>query len=130
MNIAVISVGSNIEPEKNVSKAASLLEKEQKLLQRSAFITTKPIGSAEQLDFLNGAFLVATELDIQGLKRSLRRIERKMGRVRQAEKYSPRIIDLDIVVWNGEVVDKDFYERDFLRNAVLEVYPQLNNKKK
>jgi len=130
MNIAVISVGSNIEPEKNVSKAASLLEKEQKLLQRSAFITTKPIGSAEQPDFLNGAFLVATELDIQGLKSSLKRIERKMGRVRQAEKYSPRVIDLDIVVWNGEVVDKDFYERDFLRNAVREVYPQLNNKKK
>ena len=44
-----------------------------------------------------------------------------MGRVKSANKFGPRVIDLDIVVWNGEVTDEDYYSREFLRDAVEEV---------
>ena len=71
------------------------------------------------------AFLVSTGLDREELERNLKEIEKKLGRVKTGTKFGPRTIDLDIVVWNGEVVDLDFYERDFVRNACCELLPEL-----
>jgi 7,8-dihydro-6-hydroxymethylpterin-pyrophosphokinase len=44
-----------------------------------------------------------------------------MGRDRTGPKFGPRCIDLDIVVWNGEIVDEDYYTRDFLQKSVAEL---------
>lgn len=129
MNIAVISVGSNIDPEINIEKARSLLAGEHELLGESSFVRTKPIGYLEQPDFINGAFLISTEMEQGALERNLKKIERALGRVKSAIKFGPRTIDLDIVVWNGKVVDRDFYERDFVRNACFELLPELAEKK-
>ena len=52
-------------------------------------------------------------------------IEDQLGRIRNTEIIQTRSIDLDIVVWNEKVVDEDFYSRDFLRKAVLELLPEL-----
>ena len=52
-------------------------------------------------------------------------MEKDLGRVASAERFGPRTIDLDIVVWNGKVVDKDFYSRDYLKESVLELLPDL-----
>jgi len=59
------------------------------------------------------------------LKRRLREIESGLGRVRTANKNGPRTIDLDILVWNGEVVDADVYERGFLRDSIIELLPGI-----
>ncbi len=128
MNIAVISVGSNIDPEVNIEKGRSLLAGEHELLGESSFVRTKPIGHLEQPDFVNGAFLISTELDQEELERNLKKIEKALGRVKSAIKFGPRTIDLDIVVWNGKVVSRDFYARDFVRNACCELLPELAEK--
>jgi 2-amino-4-hydroxy-6-hydroxymethyldihydropteridine diphosphokinase len=60
------------------------------------------------------------------LKSWLRELERELGRIRKSDRYDPRTIDLDIVVWGGEIMDEDVYEREFLRAAILEVCPGLN----
>jgi len=125
MNIAVISVGSNIDPEGNIEKARLLIAQKHELLGESSFFRTKPVGYLRQPDFLNGAFLVSTELNREKLEKSLKKIERSLGRVKTAVKSGPRPIDLDLVVWNGKVVDPDFYERDFVRNACCELLPEL-----
>jgi len=52
-------------------------------------------------------------------------IEDQLGRIRNTEIIQTRSIDLDIIVWNEKVVDEDFYSRDFLRKAVLELLPEL-----
>ena len=57
---------------------------------------------------------------------NLDRSERELGRIRKSDRYDPRTIDLDIVVWGGEIMDEDVYEREFLRAAILEVCPGLN----
>jgi 2-amino-4-hydroxy-6-hydroxymethyldihydropteridine diphosphokinase len=44
-----------------------------------------------------------------------------MGRDRTIPKFGPRNIDLDIVVWNGTIVDEDYYTRDFLQKSVAEL---------
>lgn len=87
----------------------------------SNFAFTSPVGFLDQPDFLNGAVLLATDLSCEELKGVLEGIEKEMGRVKSANKFGPRVIDLDIVVWNGEVTDEDYYSREFLRDAVEEV---------
>ncbi|MFQ5441162.1 MAG: 2-amino-4-hydroxy-6-hydroxymethyldihydropteridine diphosphokinase [Thermodesulfobacteriota bacterium] len=121
MNRAVISVGSNIDPEENIKRAAEILAGEERLLRTSAPVRTKPVGVTGQPDFLNGAFLIETEKDADGLRASLKEIERRLGRVRSADKSGPRTMDLDIIVFNGEVIDADYFRYDFVRNAVDEL---------
>ena len=128
MNIAVISVGSNIEPEINIEKARLLLAGEHKLQGESSFVRTKPVGYREQPDFINGAFLISTGMELEELRKSLRKIEKAIGRIKSAIKDGPRSIDLDIVIWNGKVIHRDFYERDFVRKACCELLPELSRK--
>lgn len=121
MNTAVVGVGSNIEPEENVEKARVILEEEGLLAASSSFVKTKPIGFMDQPDFLNGAFLIKTEMGKEELAAHLRAVEDKLGRVRTENKFGPRTIDLDIVVWNRQVVDEDYRSRRFLKDAVDEL---------
>lgn len=124
-NIAIIGMGSNVSPEANVSKAKRFLKKHCLFLGESKFVKTKPVGYKEQNDFLNGAVVVATPQNRSQFKSTLKKIEAQLGRKRQANFYGPRTIDLDILVWNGKVVDRDFYTRNFIRQSVLELMPGL-----
>ena len=125
MNLAVIAVGSNINPVKNVQGALARIAARHRILARSRLRRTEPIGPKDQPDFLNGALLVETQMDRRALRGWLRHVEADLGRVRAAEKSGPRTIDLDIVVWNGRIVHEDVRERDFLRCAVAQVCPDL-----
>lgn len=120
-NVVVIGIGSNIAAESSIGTALRLLGKYVELLAVSSLETTKPIGITDQPDFVNGAVKARTLLQIDTLKKLLKQIEDEMGRDRTAPKFGPRIIDMDIVIWNGEVVDNDYYERDFMRRVVDEV---------
>jgi 2-amino-4-hydroxy-6-hydroxymethyldihydropteridine diphosphokinase len=98
-----------------------LLVKEVEILKVSSLLKTKPIGIENQPDFTNGAVKIQTGLSREELNRLLKSIEDRLGRDRSAPKFGPRTIDLDIVFWNGEIVDEDYYTRDFLRKSVQEV---------
>lgn len=124
-NIVIIGVGSNINPKVNIRKAKELLKKQCPVLSESKFVKTKPIGDKNQNDYLNGALRVAVSQNRQRFKSTLKKIESKLGRKRGASPYDPRTIDLDILVWNGKVVGKDFYTRNFIRKSVLELMPSL-----
>lgn len=126
MNQVVIGVGSNIDPDRHVSRAREILTRQFPGLRSSRFVRTAPVGYTEQADFYNGAFLIETACSEAELKRVLRSVENELGRVRGENKYGPRTIDLDIVVWNGNIIDQDFYTRDFLKNAVCELLPNLS----
>jgi 2-amino-4-hydroxy-6-hydroxymethyldihydropteridine diphosphokinase len=123
VNTAVIGAGSNINAAQNIARAKEALSREHQLEKESVFVKTSPIGYSDQPDFLNGAFLVSTELSFSAFKKYLGGLENRLGRVRTGNKYGPRSIDLDIVVWNGKIVNSDFYERDFVRKAAEEVLP-------
>jgi len=125
MNQAIIGLGSNIEPHKNIQKAKELLAKKFRIMAESAFKVTKPIGKLQQPDFINGTLSIETELGIDRLKAILREIETELGRDRAKGRFGPRTIDLDIVIWNKDVIDQDFYKRDYLKQSVLELIPGL-----
>lgn len=125
LNSTIIGVGSNIDPQKNIALAKSILENLFENFVQSEFIQTTPIGNIDQDDFLNGAFAFETDLDINTLRQQLKKIEVQCGRDFAHDKWGPRTLDLDIIVFNGEVVDDDFYERDFVKASVLNLKPDL-----
>ena len=127
MNTVVVSVGSNIDPERNIEAARELVAGEHELVACSDFVHTAPIDRPGQPDFLNGAFLLRTPLERPQLRASLKRIENRLGRCHGPDKSAPRRIDLDIVVWNGRVVDRDYHTRDFLRDACRQLLPDLED---
>ena len=55
MYIAIVGVGSNIEPDINVNKVKEIVAKENELLRSSHFLMTEPIGPVKQAKYLNGA---------------------------------------------------------------------------
>lgn len=127
-NIAAISVGSNIDPYENIAKAKALLADEHRILAESDFVKTSPVGILDQPDFVNGAWLIETQLVCKDLQAALKLIENKCGRKITANKFGPRTIDLDVAVWNDQVIDKDVHERDFLRQAIKQILPCVDLK--
>jgi len=121
MNTVIIGIGSNIDAEKNIEKMLEILKTKVEVLKVSSMIQTKPIGIKNQADFTNGAVKIQTALDKLELNQLLKSIENQMGRDRSAPKFGPRCIDLDIAVWNDDIVDEDYFTRDFLRNSVQEL---------
>ncbi|MBC7814739.1 MAG: 2-amino-4-hydroxy-6-hydroxymethyldihydropteridine diphosphokinase, partial [Burkholderiales bacterium] len=101
------SLGSNIEPERNLARAVDLLRERTNVLAVSSAYQTAPQGFTEQADFLNMAVALTTTLDAVGLKREvLDAIERELKRVRDPNnKNAPRTIDLDISLWGSAVFE-------------------------
>jgi 2-amino-4-hydroxy-6-hydroxymethyldihydropteridine diphosphokinase len=93
---AFVSLGSNIEPEKNLPLAVDQLAKVGEVLAVSMVYQNPSVGPTPQPDFLNAAALIATDLEPLEIRAELRKIEAAMGRVRSDDKYAPRQIDLDL----------------------------------
>jgi len=117
----IIGIGSNIDPEQNIAAALFFLRQEQELVSVSSLVKTSPIGIPDQPDFLNGAAKILTMMEIDDFKSYLIDIEDRLKRDRTTPKFGPRTIDLDIVIWEDEIIDPDYYSRDFLKTAVDEI---------
>lgn len=128
-NDVIIGLGSNIEPEYHIRKAIDLIGKNFSILSRSTIMETEPIGYKNQPNFLNGVVMIQTEMRYQELHRWLVNLENKLKRVRTSNKYGPRTIDLDILVWNKRILDPNIYKRPFLYQAIEEVSPFILKRK-
>ena len=105
---AFVGIGSNLgDREAHLARAIELLSAEDgiEVTAVSQIRETEPVGPVEQGPFLNGAVHVATELAPRELLGRLLGIEQRMGRVRR-ERYGPRTIDLDLLLYGDEVVDE------------------------
>ena len=132
--VAYIAVGSNIEPEKNVPAAVAMLSREVRVLGVSQFYRTKAVERPEQGDYRNGVVKIATDLGPAELKHGvLRAIETKLGRVRSADRYAARTIDLDVILYRDLVLaqedlvlpDAAIRTRAFVAVPLLEIAPDL-----
>ncbi len=125
MNEVIIGLGSDIRPDENIQKAKFILYTHFTVTAVSKFVTTTPIGPFIKNQYVNGCLLIKTSDDINKIKDQLKKIEKELGRQKTNDKFAPRTIDLDIIVWNKEVIDQDFYTRSYLKTAVLELIPDL-----
>ena len=121
MNDCIIGIGSNIDAEYHIQEMLRLLAVDLQIVQVSKMVQTKPIGIIDQSDYTNGAVRVQTQMDLDELSVYLKQLEDQMGRDRSQKKFGPRNIDLDILIWNNEVVDPDYFTREFLRNSAAEL---------
>lgn len=118
MHECIIGIGSNIEPEKNIGLAIEMIRRDFEVVSVSELVCTSPIGIPDQPDFLNGALKVRVSVEKESFVTYLKKVEDLLHRDRTLPKYGPRTIDLDVVVWDGEIVDPDYYRRDFLKKSV------------
>lgn len=121
INECIIGIGSNIDPERSIQAALMILQQETDVRGVSKWVKTTPIGIRNQNDFINGAIKIHTTLSQESFRRYLKNLEDKLGRDRSLPRFGPRIIDLDIVVWNDDIVDDDYYTRDFVKIAIDEL---------
>ena len=96
-----LSIGSNIEPQKNIPAAVRLLKKKYRVKKISSVYETDPVGPVEPAGhqkFWNLAVALETALDKGKLTGELRQIEESLGRRRDAaDRFAPRTIDLDLL---------------------------------
>lgn len=140
MTDAYIFMGSNIERETNYPEAVKRLRALGTIVAVSPVYETpaiRPDGAGEDAagetlpKFYNGAVRLDTELSPHALRNKLREMERGMGRVRTADKFAPRTIDLDLVLYGEAVIDDGelrlpdpyLFERPFMTRALAHVNP-------
>ena len=109
MRTAYLLIGGNLGDRKeNLSKAVSLINEQCGPLTRASSIyETEAWGITDQPSFLNQALVISTSLNARQLIRRVLKIEEEMGRVRK-EKLGPRIIDIDILLFENEIHDLRF----------------------
>ena len=103
---AFIGLGSNLgDPASNLREALELLARRVRIEDVSSAYWTEPVGRREQPYFLNAVARARTELAPRDLLVALKQIEAAMGR-RQGVPLGPRIIDLDLLVYDALEIDE------------------------
>jgi len=129
-----IGVGSNIEPAANIPRALDLLMRALRVTGISTFYRTPALGSVNQAPFYNGVIAAETDLPPRTVKFALlRNIEEQLGRRRGEDRYAPRTIDLDLVLYDDLIVkeadlilpDPEIARRAFLAAPLCELAPEL-----
>ncbi len=120
---ACLLLGSNIQPERNLLLAVNLLKEQLEVVRVSSVWETPAFGS-EGPNFLNAAILARTHLEAKFLKdQILIPIETRLGRVRTANKYAARTIDLDLIIFDGRLLDPALWQHAHRAVPVSEVLP-------
>ncbi|HDT6545181.1 TPA: 2-amino-4-hydroxy-6-hydroxymethyldihydropteridine diphosphokinase [Kluyvera ascorbata] len=136
MTVVYIAIGSNLaSPLEQVNAAIEALGAipESRLLAVSSFYRTPPLGPQDQPDYLNAAVALDTDLSPEALLDHTQRIELQQGRVRKAERWGPRTLDLDIMLFGDAVIDTerltvphyDMHNRSFMLWPLFEIAPEL-----
>lgn len=103
MNRAYLLTGGNLgDRVENLSAAREFINKHcGTIIKASSIYETEAWGKTDQPSFLNQALEVDTSLTARQLIRRILKVEKLMGRIRD-EKYGPRLIDIDILLFNNE----------------------------
>ncbi len=124
---ACLLLGSNIQPGKNLALGVDLLKQKVTILQLSSVWETASVGSGGP-DFLNLAVLIRTPLEALELKEKiLRPLEAQLGRVREADRNAPRTIDLDIILFDGQLLDPTLFRYAHRAIPVSEILPDFRS---
>lgn len=128
-----ISIGSNIEAKRYFNAALKALSTNFSNLYLSSVFESEAVGF-DGSNFLNMVVAADTELDIAQVVSVFKRIEQDNGRKVGAKKFSPRTLDLDLLLYDGCVVDKpvELPRAEIITNAFVlwplaEVAPNLEH---
>lgn len=134
---AYIGIGSNLDdPVAQVQTALAALARlpESRLAAQSGLYGSAPMGPQDQPDYVNAVAALDTLLLAPELLERLRRIEAEQGRARDGERWGPRTLDLDLLLYGEETIDRPglrvphpgLHERDFVIIPLAEIAGNLN----
>src|SRR3954470_22797047 len=136
MSEALIALGSNLgNRRQQLDRAARMLAQTPGIysVHQSKWRSTRAVGgAANQAEYLNGAICLETSLSAELLLAKLAEIEKQLGRVRH-ERWSPRTIDLDLLLYDQRVLRSPQLElphprmafRKFVLDPAVEVAPDM-----
>lgn len=136
MNQVYIAIGSNLDdPIINAQRAIEALRQlpNSRFISASSLYSSKPMGPQDQPDYVNAVALIATELSPLALLDQTQAIEHNFGRVRKAERWGARTLDLDILLFGDEVITNErltiphygMNTREFVLYPLAEIAPTL-----
>ena len=131
-----IGLGSNLDqPAGQLSSALDALAAlpDSTLAGVSSLYVSQPLGPADQPDYLNAVAALDTLLQPLELLDCLQQIEQQQGRQRKAERWGPRTLDLDILLFGQQMIDVPrlqvphyhLQERPFVLYPLAEIAPDL-----
>ena len=134
---AYVGLGSNLnDPGAQIRSALAALDAIPATccVSHSSLYRSKPLGSMAQPDYLNAVAAVDTHLPAKELLRELHLIEEQHGRVRGMERWAPRTLDLDLLLYGDVQVEGESLtvphpglpERNFVLYPLHEIAPQLH----
>lgn len=134
---AYIGLGGNLdEPAARIraARAAIGVLPGIRELAFSSLYRSAPLGPAEQPDYVNAVMAVATSLSPLKLLDALQSVETAFGRVRLGERWGPRTLDLDLLLYGAEILANDrltvphpgLAQREFVLYPLLEIAPDLD----
>ncbi|WP_395340180.1 2-amino-4-hydroxy-6-hydroxymethyldihydropteridine diphosphokinase [Ningiella sp. W23] len=135
-DVAFIGLGSNLaKPVEQLENALRALHKHEQVSvqQCSHFYQSAPMGPQNQNDFINAVCKITTSLTPIELLDVLQSIELEQGRLREGERWGPRTLDLDILLFNDLTVQSErlvlphygMSEREFVLVPLFEIAPDM-----
>jgi len=137
-----ISIGSNLGDKKaNCEQALAAIEKKgiASVLMVSRFYRTEPVDYTDQAWFVNAAACIETKLSPETLLSELKQTEKELGTITKNVRFGPRIIDIDILLYDSLVMDSKelvipherMHERVFVLKPLCDldselIHPVLN----
>lgn len=131
-----VGVGSNLnDPVSQVITAISQLAQlpHTNLVCRSSLYRSLPMGPQDQPNYVNAVVLLVTDLEPLGLLDELQALEERHGRKRTGERWGPRTLDLDILMYGENIINSDrlvvphpgLHERPFVLYPLHEIAPEI-----
>lgn len=136
MTRVYVALGSNLgDPLHQANQALIALSQLPMThkIAHSCFYRSKPMGPSNQPDYLNAVVMLETDLSPHALLTHTQKIEQQQGRERQGERWGPRTLDLDILLYGNMVVDTStltiphygMKQREFILQPLFELAPDL-----
>ena len=123
-NRALLLLGSNINPESNVKAAIAQIQDHCSIVEAGKLWHIPAVGSClGQADFINQGLIIDCSASLPELKSAMKSIERSIGR-EPGSKNAPRCIDIDVIHFDGRVVDASLFQYEFMRAILTELQAQ------
>lgn len=134
--LSVVGFGGNLDqPAERLLKARTLLAQSSGIreLAFSSLYRSRPLGPEGQPDYVNAVMAVDCDLSPLDLLDLLQKIEQEEGRVRTGERWGPRTLDLDLLLYGESIIDHPrlkvphprLAEREFVLYPLSEILPDL-----
>ena len=134
MIISYLALGSNLgNKEENIQNAVLAISSIGEIIRYSSLYETEPWGFSDKNFFLNMVLSINTELNPNSLLNEINKIEILLGRKRVKEQWVARIIDIDILFYDNQIINQpnliiphpQLINRQFVLKPLIEIAPEF-----